>query len=96
MNYIGWVIVIGLGLGFVALAANFIVKRIMPYPSNRGEYGAIVVFIFVIIIVVIIVIARHQLPSLTWPSLHNLRPDRGVTSPDLRLNVTARKDPGGG
>jgi len=51
MNYIGWVIVIGLGLGFAALAANFIAKRIMPYPSNRGEYGAIVVFIFVIIIV---------------------------------------------
>jgi len=83
MNYIGWVILIGLGLGFAALAANFIAKRIMPYPSNRCEYGAFVVFIFVIIFFVIIVIARHQLPSLT-SSLHNLLPDRGVTSLDLR------------
>jgi hypothetical protein len=79
MSYIGWVILIGLA----ALGAHLIAKRIMPFPSNRREYSVIVVFIFLIIIVVIIVIARHQLPSLTW-SLHNLRPDRGVTSPDLR------------
>jgi hypothetical protein len=69
MSYIGWVILIGLG----ALVANLIAKWIMPYPSNRGEYSVIVVFIFVIIVVVITVIARHQLPSVTWSSLHLMR-----------------------
>lgn len=64
LNDIGGGLLVLLFIGFVGLGANLIAQRLMPYPTNRGDYRALVTIIFVLAIMAIIGIADIVLKLL--------------------------------